>query len=74
MYLFNFLMRLLYETVICPQIISIRSCVQCCGTGTEGIVTFSLSGTGTGMHYGSGSVTGFGSGFNIKYRKLKNQN
>ncbi len=42
-------------------------------TGTAGTVTFCLSGTETGMHYGSG--TGFGSGFNIKCTKkvLNNQ-
>ncbi len=41
---------------------------QCCrpGTGTAGIVTFCLSGTGTRMHYSSGS------GSNIKcHRKVK---
>jgi hypothetical protein len=46
---------------------------QCCGagTGTEETATFCLSGTRTGMHYGSGS----GSGSNMKCNKkvLKNQ-
>jgi hypothetical protein len=39
--------------------------------GTAGTVTSSLSGTGTGMHYGSrsGSGTGFGSRSNIKCNK-----
>jgi hypothetical protein len=45
-----------------------------CGnrTGTAGTVTFCLSGTVTGMHYGY--RTGFGSGSNIKCnKKVKNQ-
>jgi hypothetical protein len=32
--------------------------VQCCGPGTSGTVTFCLSGTGTGVHYGSLSGSG----------------
>ncbi len=45
--------------------------IQCCGngTGTAGTVTFCHSGTGTGMHYCSGSGTGFRSGSNIKCNK-----
>jgi hypothetical protein len=54
---------------------SLRYCSHCCGTGTVGTVTFCLSGTGTGLHNGSGSGTRFESGFNIKgdekVKKLK---
>jgi hypothetical protein len=56
--------------------------MQCCkaGTGTAGTVTFCLSGTGTGIHYGSGfgsgsdSGTGFGSGSDIKCNKKVEKN
>ncbi len=46
---------------------------QCCGTGTAGTVTFCLSGTGTGMHYGSGSEAGFGTGNNVKWNFFKSK-
>jgi hypothetical protein len=45
-----------------------NTCIQFCGAGTAEIVTLCLSGIGTAMHYGSGSVSGigFGYGSNIK--------
>jgi hypothetical protein len=43
---------------------------QCCGTGTAGTAILCLSGTRTGIYYGSssgsGSGTGFRAGSNIK--------
>jgi hypothetical protein len=51
--------------------------MQCCETGTAETATFCLSGTLTGMLYGSVSGTGFGSGSNIKcnkkVKKIKNE-
>jgi hypothetical protein len=45
---------------------------QCCGTGTgtAETATFCLSGTGTGMHYGSVSRARFGSESKIKRNKI----
>jgi hypothetical protein len=44
---------------------------QCCGTGTAGTVTFYLSGTGIGMHYGSEAEFGTGIKEFFKIKKVK---